>query len=239
MLGFCPSHWLLSRPPTPIGRDSLPPKNPCAINPCAAGFSGRGGLLRAAAAGGRQTGRVPAGPRPAAARVGVRLAGHSPALPAQSGFVGPARVWLGARRRVENLVSAGLGRRTQGGAPSSAQAVAPPSARADQPFQPQRPNTPSPPPFSTPKSTSRPRSYPAHLPIPGDPPPYLSPSSLSLLVPLPTPAPLTLTHPSAIFRPPSLPCSSSPILGSFPRQPWPLPTPPGVGGWVGVYVESG
>lgn len=150
-MGFCPSHWLLSRPPTPIGRDSLPPKNPCAINPCAAGFSGRGGLLRAAAAaGGRQTGRVPAGPRPAAARVGVRLAGHSPALPAQSGFVGPARVWLGARRRVENLVSAGLGRRTQGGAPSSAQAVAPPSARADQPFQPQRPNTPSPPPFLPP-----------------------------------------------------------------------------------------
>lgn len=191
MLGFCPSHWLLSRPPTPIGRDSLPPKNPCAINPCAAGFSGRGGLLRAAAAaGGRQTGRVPAGPRPAAARVGVRLAGHSPALPAQSGFVGPARVWLGARRRVENLVSAGLGRRTQGGAPSSAQAVAPPSARADQPFQPQRPNTPSPPPpfypqiHVPPSVLSRPSPNPwgpspiplAFLSFPSGSPAYPSPT---------------------------------------------------------------
>jgi len=87
-------------------------------------------------------------------------------------------------------------------------------------------------PFSTPKSTSLSPSYPAHLPIPGEPPPHLSLASLSLLVPLPTPAPLTLTHPGAIFRPPSLPSSTSPILGSFPRQPWPSPTPPGVGGWV-------
>lgn len=56
-----------------------------------------------------QTDWVPAGPRPVAARVGVRPAGHSPAFQAQSGFVGPAGDWLGARRLVENLVSAQRG----------------------------------------------------------------------------------------------------------------------------------
>lgn len=58
-----------------------------------------------------QTDWVPAGPRPVAARVGVRPAGHSPAFQAQSGFVGPAGDWLEARRLVENLVSAQRGER--------------------------------------------------------------------------------------------------------------------------------
>lgn len=200
---------------------------PCVINPCAAASSGRVGVPPPT----QQTVRVPADPRTAAARVGVRPAGCPPALSAQSGFVGPDGGWLGARRRVENLVSSGLGRRTQGGAPSSAQAGAPPSARGDQPSQPRRLYTPPQPPLLPPNP------YPALHPIP---PIFQSLGSLPRTSRLPLfpfwspclPQPHSLTHPGAIFRPPSLPSSTSPILGSFPRQPWPSPTPPGVGGWV-------
>lgn len=155
-------------------------------------------------------------------------AGRAPARPPNTKRLCGARRGL-ARGQAASGKSRelGEGRRTQGGAPSSARAVAPPSARANQPSQPRRLNTtPAPPPNPLPTLSL----YPAHLPILGDPPPHLSPAFLSLLVPLHTPAPLTLTHPGAIFRPPSFHSRTSPILGSFPRQPW--PSPPGVGGWV-------
>lgn len=136
---------------------------------------------------------------------------------------------------MENLVSTG-----RGGERRAASPPPPPRWRLPQPAptSPRRPGACTPPPSDTPpRSVPSPRpcpalrARPALLPLPSP----ISLASLSLLVPLPTPAPLTLTHPGAIFSPPSLQSRASPILGLFPRQPWPSPTPPGVGGWVCIW----
>lgn len=185
---------------------------------------------------------MPAGPRSVAARVGVRPAGHPPAFQAQSGFVGPAGDWLGARRLVENLVSAERG--------GERRAAPPPPPCGGASFSSRGPALPAREPAYNhslpilapfhPQTSIHPALHlpPALLPIPGDlPSPHLSPPSFSLAPPAyPILAWLTLTHPDAIFSPPSLWSLASPILGSFPRQPWPSPTPPGMGGWVGGCV---
>lgn len=101
-------------------------------------------------------------------------AGRAPARPPHTKRLCGARRGL-ARGQAASGKSRELreGRRTQGGAPSSARAVAPPSARANQPSQPRRLNTiPAPPPNPLPTL----RLYPAQLPILGDPPPNLSPA---------------------------------------------------------------
>lgn len=135
--------------------------------------------------------------------------------------------WLGARQRVENLVS------TERGGEHRAAPPPPPGPRRlpqPAPTQSRRLYTPF-----RPYTFISPRPHPAlhlcaALPIPRGPPPHTSS--------LPPPAPLSLTHPDAIFSPPSLLSRASPILGSFPRQPWPSPTPPGVGGWVCMWREG-
>lgn len=99
-IGYCRTF----RPPIGRGSPPLPPLS--LVNPYTA--KSFGWVLLPPPS---QTDWVPAGPRPVAARVGVRPAGHSPAFQAQSGFVGPAGDWLGARRLVENLVSAERGER--------------------------------------------------------------------------------------------------------------------------------
>lgn len=204
----------------------------CVVNPCEARSSGWVILPPHPS----QTDWVPAGPRPVAARVGVRPVGHPPAFQAQSGFVGPAGDWLGARRLVENLVSAEKGgeRRAAPPPPPGGGASLSSSGPAREPAH----------------NHSLPALAPFHPQAPiqlstcillfsqslGNPPP-LSPPSFFLAPPAyPTLAWLTLTHPDAIFSPPSLWSLASQIRGSFPRQPWPSPTPPGMGGWVGGCV---
>lgn len=126
-----------------------------------------------------QTDWVPAGPRPVAARVGVRTAGHSPALQAQSGFVGPAGDWLGARRLVENLVSAQRGGERRAAPPPPPGGGAS-SVRADQPSQPGSLHTTTPRSRTFPPPSPHPTLHlqPALLPIPGDTP-QLLPSLVS------------------------------------------------------------
>ncbi|KAK2088572.1 hypothetical protein P7K49_034479 [Saguinus oedipus] len=220
--GLCPSHWLLSRLPTTDwpkpafpAPERLTPARPrpragWGTLPPTVDSSGASWPAPCRGPRGCQGGRAPAHPP-----CTKRLCG------ACRGLAGGQAASGKSREREE-------GRATRGGAPSSARALAPPSARGDQPSQPQRLYTPFPSP--------NPRLSPLHPRIPpifqspGTIPHTLSHVSLFLLVPLPTPAPLTLTHPSAIFSPPSLRSRASPILGSFPRQPWPSPTPPG-GSW--------
>lgn len=196
-----PFHWLPSHLPT-ADWQSVPSPAPhpppfCVVNPCAARFPDW--VLRPPPA---QTDWVPAGPSPVAARVGVRPAGHPPAFQAQSGFVGPAGDWLGARRLVENLVSAERGGERRAAPPPLRPPARPPGSQhttthslpALAPFHPQAPI-----PLST--------CILLFSQSPGLPPPntHLSPPSFSLAPPAyPTLAWLTLTHPDAIFRPPSL-----------------------------------
>lgn len=143
---------------TPVDVDwPRPAPLPCAINPCAARPAGWLGEPPPSAP---QTARVPAGPRSAAARVGVSPAGRLPALPAQSGFVGPAGGWLGARRRVENLVSSG-----REGERRAAPPPLPGPWRLPQPSPTSLPSPsactlPPPPSLRIPKPTSRPRPPP-------------------------------------------------------------------------------
>lgn len=197
-----------------------------AINPCAAAP-----WSWVSPAPPPQTARVPAGPCSAAARVGVSPAGSPPALPAQSSFVGPVGGWLGAKRRVENLVSVSAGRE---GEHRAAPPPLPGQWRLPQPA----PTSPPSPGVCTLPPFPLLNPHPALRPIPlisqslGTLP-HTSRLPLFPSVSLPTPAPLTLTHLGAIFRPPSLQSCTSPILGSFPRQPWPsLMLPEWVGGCV-------
>lgn len=172
-IGYCCTF----RPP--IGRAPPPPF--CVVNPCEARSSGWVILPPHPS----QTDWVPAGPRPVAARVGVRPVGHPPAFQAQSGFVGPAGDWLGARRLVENLVSAERGgeRRAAPPPPPGGGASLSSSGPAREPAH----------------NHSLPALAPFHPQAPiqlftcillfsqslGNPPPHLSPPSF-FLAPLPT-----------------------------------------------------
>lgn len=200
---------------------------PCAVNPYATASS-----RWVPPPPGPADGSGASWPAPRSGPRGCQAGGAAARLPSTKRLCGACRGLAGGQAASGKSRERWEGRGTQGGAPSSARALAPPLARADQPSQSWRLYTPlCPAPFHP----QGPIPLFIHiLPFldPGDFPLLLSLAFFSLLVLLPTPAPLTLTHCGAIFRPLSLPSLTSPILGSFPRQPWPSPTPPGVGGCV-------